>query len=365
VIKSITKSLITLFYLNCIFLLKNKRKIIFFYHPKKNLTLMHTYYYENLFSQFPKQYKIVYGHTCDHKIGKNYFFLKERLLKYLFNVDYFVCNNICDHFSSNSIKIYIHHNIYDDPWVSFEKEEIMCKRLLKYNCIFVSYENSKKKVIEMFKKYNLNNIPEIFETGYIKLDYFINDKKNDLTNKKDSILIAPTGIDGFPELTIIKKLENIINILISHTDLKIILRPHPRDRIHPLILKIKNNFSNEDRFTFDVSENYIETFSRAKLMLTDMSGTAYTFAYINLTPVIFFSVSENYLSKNNYKNHDFYLNRNKIGKVIFDESELIESINYLTENSKNFNNEIFRLRSEIKYFMKSKERIIEIFQEFK
>ena len=153
--------------------------------------------------------------------------------------------------------------------------------------------------------------------------------------------------------------------MISHTDIKIILRPHPRDRIHPLILKIKNNFSNEDRFTFDVSENYIETFSRAKLMLTDMSGTASTFAYINLTPVIFFSVSENYLSKNNYKNHDFYLNRNKIGKVIFDESELIESINYLTENSKNFNNEIFRLRSEIKYFMKSKERIIEIFKEFK
>ena len=51
--------------------------------------------------------------------------------------------------------------------------------------------------------------------------------------------------------------------------------------------------------------------------------------------------------------------------MIFDESELIESINYLTENSKNFNNEIFRLRSEIKYFMKSKERIIEIFKEFK
>jgi len=365
VIRSITKSLLTLFYLNFIFLFKNKKKIIFFYHPKKNLTLMHTYYYENLFTQFPKQYRIIYGHVCDHKIGKNYFFLKERLLKYLFNVDYFVCNNICDHFSSNSIKIYIHHNIYDDPWVSFEKEEIMCNRLLKYNCIFVSYENSKKKVIEMFKKYKLDNTPQIFETGYVKLDYFINDNKKVLTNKKDSILIAPTGIDGFPELTIINKLENIINLLIFQTDLKIILRPHPRDRIHPLILKIKNRFSNEDKFTFDVSENYIETFSRAKLMLTDMSGTAYTFAYINLTPVIFFSVSESYLLKNNYKNHDFYLNRNKIGKVISHETELIESINFLTKNSKNYNNEIFKLRNKMKYFMKSKERVIEIFNRFK
>ena len=325
---------------------------------------MHTYYYESLFNQFPKQYKIIYGHSCDHNIGKNYFFLKERLLKYLFNVDYFVCNNICDYFSSNSIKVYIHHNIYDDPWVSSEKEEIMCKRLLNYNYILVSYENSQKKVIEMFRKYELNNIPEILDTGYFKLDYFIKDSKKNLYDKKDSILIAPTGIDGFPELSIIKKLENIINELISQTNFKIILRPHPRDRANPQILKTKNIFSNEDRFIFDISENYIETFSRSKLMITDMSGTAYTYAYINLSPVIFFSMSENYLSKNGYKNHDFYVNREKIGKVILNESELIKSINFLIENSDNYNKKILQLRKNMKYFMKSKERVIEIFDGF-
>ena len=325
---------------------------------------MHTYYYESLFSQFPEKYKIIYGHNCDHNVGKNYFFLKERLLKYLFNVDYFVCNNICDYFSNNSIKVYFHHNIYDDPWVSADKEEIMCKRLIKYNYIFVAYENSKKKVIKMFEKYNLNNKPEIIETGYVKLDYLINYNKKNASDKKDSILIAPTGIDGFPELSIIKKLENIINILISQTDLKIVLRPHPRDRIHPLILKIKNKFLNEDRFMFDISENYIETFSRSKLMVTDMSGTAYTYAYINLSPVIFFSMSENYLLKNDYINHDFYLNRNKIGKVILDESELIKSIDFLIENSGNYNKEIFKLRKNMKYFMKSNDRVIEIFDKF-
>lgn len=363
-IKSIFKSFITLFYLNFLFIFKNKKKIIFFYHPKKNLTLMHTYYYENLFNQFPKNYKIIYGHSCDHKIGKNYFFLKERLLKYLFNVDYFVCNNICDYFSNNSIKVYIHHNIYDDPWVSSEKEEIMCKRLLNYNYILVSYENSQKRVIEMFRKYKLNNIPEILDTGYFKLDYFMKDNKKNFYDKKDSILIAPTGIDGFPELSIIKKLENIINKLISLTDFKIILRPHPRDRANPLILKTKNNFINEDRFIFDISENYIETFSRSKLMITDMSGTAYTYAYINLSPVIFFSMSENYLSKNGYKNHDFYINREKIGKVILNESELIKSINFLIENTDNYNKKILQLRKNMKYFMKSKERVIEIFDGF-
>lgn len=295
---------------------------------------------------------------------KNYFFLKERLLKYLFNVDYFVCNNICDYFSSNSIKVYIHHNIYDDPWVSSEKEEIMCKRLLNYNYILVSYENSQKRVIEMFRKYKLNNIPKILDTGYFKLDYFMKDSKKNFYDKKDSILIAPTGIDGFPELSIIKKLENIINELISQTNFKIILRPHPRDRANPQILKTKNIFSNEDRFIFDISENYIETFSRSKLMVTDMSGTAYTYAYINLSPVIFFSMSENYLSKNGYKNHDFYVNREKIGKVILNESELIKSINFLIENADNYNKKILQLRKNMKYFMKSKERVIKIFDGF-
>ena len=240
----------------------------------------------------------------------------------------------------------------------------MCKRLLNYNYILVSTENSQKRVIEMFRKYKLNNIPEILDTGYFKLDYFMKDNKKNFYDKKDSILIAPTGIDGFPELSIIKKLENIINKLISLTDFKIILRPHPRDRANPLILKTKNNFINEDRFIFDISENYIETFSRSKLMITDMSGTAYTYAYINLSPVIFFSMSENYLSKNGYKNHDFYINREKIGKVILNESELIKSINFLIENTDNYNKKILQLRKNMKYFMKSKERVIEIFDGF-
>ena len=53
----------------------------------------------------------------------------------------------------------------------------MCKRLLNYNYILVSYENSQKRVIEMFRKYKLNNIPEILDTGYFKLDYFMKDNK--------------------------------------------------------------------------------------------------------------------------------------------------------------------------------------------
>ena len=99
-------------------------------------------------------------------------------------------------------------------------------------------------------------------------------------------------------------------------------------------------------------------------MITDMSGTAYTYAYINLSPVIFFSMSENYLSKNGYKNHDFYINREKIGKVILNESELIKSINFLIENTDNYNKKILQLRKNMKYFMKSKERVIEIFDGF-
>ena len=102
------------FHLNLIFfLIKNKnKKIIFFYHPKKNGTLTHTYYFENLFQKFPNNFKIFFGHNCNKDIGKKYFFIKEGFLKYLFNIDYFSCNNICDIFPPKTIKIYFHHNIF-------------------------------------------------------------------------------------------------------------------------------------------------------------------------------------------------------------------------------------------------------------
>jgi len=364
VIISIIKSLINLIYLNLFLLLNKKKKIIFFYHPRKELTLIHTYYFEDLFTKFPKDFKVFYGHNCDGKIGKDYYYLKERFLRYLFNVDFFLCNNICDNFTNKSLKIYFHHNIYDDPWVSIKKEKTMCGRLIKYDFIFVASEKSQLKVSEMFKKYDFKNIPKIVDTGYLKLDYILKNFRAEIDNKKDAILIAPTEFEGFPELSIINKIKKIIEILLKDTNRKIILRPHPRNRKLEIFTQIKNEYLGNDRFIFDDSENYVKTYTRSDLMITDMSGTAYTFAFISLCPVIFFSVSEEHLKQNNYNSYSFYKNREVIGKIIFDENELINTVDYLIPNKVKFKNNITNLRSEMKYCNKSTERLIDIFKSF-
>jgi len=361
VIKSIIKTLLSLVYLNFIFFFKKNNKIIFFYHPKKELTLIHTYYFENLFQKFPNNFKIFFGHNCNKQIGKKYFFIKEGFLKYLFNVNFFLSNNICDIFPSKTIKIYFHHNIYDDPWVSSDKEEKMCQRLSGYNFIFVSSLISQKKVLEMFAKYEMYKIPKIIDTGYVKLDYILENYHKEINSPKNSILIAPTDIFCFPELSIKNNLQKIIEILILNTRKNIILRPHPRNKNDIFFKKLQNHFSQNERFFYDESDNYVDTYTESDLMITDMSGTAYTFAYINLCPTVFFSISEKYLKENNYSNHKFYLNRNKIGKIIFNENDLIETINDLYKNKEKYKNQIFKLRSEMKYLNKSTKRLIDFF----
>ena len=364
-IKSIFKTLFSLVYLNLIFFFtKNKnKKIIFFYHPKKNLTLIHTYYFENLFQKFPNNFKIFFGHNCNKDIGKKYFFIKEGFLKYLFNIDYFSCNNICDIFPPKTIKIYFHHNIYDDPWVSREKEEKMCHRLSKYNYIFVATLLSQKKVMEMFEKYKTSEVPKIIEVGYVKLDYILENYQKQINGLKNSILIAPTQAASFPELSIKNKLKKIIEILILNTDKNIILRPHPRDKNNIFFKELKENFAKNERFFYDESENYVNTYTKSEIMITDMSGTAYTFAYINLSPVIFFSVSEKQLQDSNYSNYKFYLDREKIGKIIFNENELIKTIDDLNRNKEKYKNQISALRSEMKYLNESTNKLINFFKD--
>lgn len=336
-----------------IFLAKfKKKKVIFFYHPRKNLTFIHNFYIEYIFKNYPTKYYIIYGHETGGKLGKNYFNIKQGYIKFITGIDFFVSNNICDVFPKNCKKIYIHHNLYDDPWVPRNKEQEMCQRLLKYNYVLVGTTVSLIKVNETFLRYNFTKKPEIIEVGYAKLDYLLDSQKNN-EKKRESILIAPTGIDGFPELTIINKLEKIIEELLSKTNFHIILRPHPRDRKHEKYLYLKNKFTPNQRFSYDISENYFDTYSRSKLMITDLSGTAYTFAFLVLSPVIFLSTNEKKIEENEYSNYNFFLDRKKIGEVILDESQIINKIKLIFENYNLYEKNIMQLRSNMKYLNKT------------
>ena len=132
-------SLLNIIYLNILILIKKnffKKKIVIFYYPKEKLVINNISFIYNYFLK-ESNYFVFYGSTIRIK-KKNFFLIKQTYLKFLFNIDLFLSNNVCDKFSVNSKKIYIHHDIYDTPLVEKKKEKALRKSLLKYDSIVVA-----------------------------------------------------------------------------------------------------------------------------------------------------------------------------------------------------------------------------------
>lgn len=90
--------------LTIIYFIFKKKKIIFFYHPRKLQTFIHTLYIEDLLQNICENCVTIYGHETNKIMGKKYFFIKQSFIKFIFNVDLFISNNICDIFPPRSKK---------------------------------------------------------------------------------------------------------------------------------------------------------------------------------------------------------------------------------------------------------------------
>ena len=295
-------------------------------------------------------------HNLFNKNIKNFYIIKQGFLKLIFNVDIFLSLNICDVFPNNSIKIYLHHSIYDTPLASKKKEKDLIRRFSNYNYLFVASNQAANIFVKLFNNNNKTNIPKIYEVGYPRLDYiYKNNIKKKLINR---IIIAPTGIKSFPNLSIQNYLIRLIYFLRKLNKYKITYRPHPSDIKSQSTLNIKKVFKNEPLFEFDTSDNYINIYKNSNFLITDLSGTAYTYALLTNNPIIFFSKNENYIKRTYYKNLNYFKNRNKIGKTITNFNQLKNAINKLEINRQKYNIEINKIRKNIKYLGKSKKRII-------
>ena len=335
-----------------------KKKIIFFYHPKKLLTLIHKYYIEDLLEGMNENYSIIYGHEVNKNVGKKYFYIKQGYLKFILSIDLFISNNICDVFTRNSIRIYIHHDIYD-PWIHKKKEKLF-QKILKYDFIFLPNKKSIIMIQDFFRKNNSNSnnkIPSLIETGYVKLDYIRKNVDSDKIIKKNSIVIAPTNLLSFEKLSMINYLEELINILLANVKSEIIFRPHPSNRKDQKILKIERIFKNNKNFYLDISDNYLNTYSKSYCLITDLSGTAYTYAFLTKKPVIFFSKNEKLINELGYHKLAYFKDREKIGIIIQDLKQIqntINNIKFIEKKTKNSND---LLEKDMNYSGNSKIRI--------
>ena len=87
------------------------RKTILFYHAQKKTILTHSFYIEKIFNNYPKKYRVIFAYNSETYLKKKYLQIKERYLKFIFGLDFFISNNICYTLPANKTKIYMHHNL--------------------------------------------------------------------------------------------------------------------------------------------------------------------------------------------------------------------------------------------------------------
>lgn len=323
-LKLILKSLSCLFFLNIkiLFCKINGVKVVVFCYPNSKLKSISKFYIKDLFKIKKKNFKIIYLSTDKKNLDSHEIFIYNSLIKYLFKIDLFISNYVCDYFPSAKLKSYIHHDIYDTPLSNILEEKNLKNRLNNYDHILIPSINSKI----VFDRLKLKKNIKYFEIGYHKLN-FLRKKKRKLKKKENyTIIIAPTNFNSFPKLSLYQKINKIVELLLLKTSFNIIFRPHPTNLLSKKVKLIENKFSKYENFKIDKSKNYFNVYTKSFLMITDLSGTAYTYSFLTFNPVIFFSISENIIRKNSYNILNYFKHRIKIGYVVNHENKLIKCI---------------------------------------
>jgi len=300
-----------------------------------------------------KNFNVIYGYVPNYE-QENVYKIYPSLCKYIYGVDVFISTYVCDYFSNKSKRVYIHHDIYDTPLTKKSNYKTLIKKFQNYDLILTPSKISSKMFEKLFK---LNKKkPNIISIGYLKLDYLLRQKKK-FTIKKDSIIIAPTDFNAFKKYSIIQQLPELISYIIEKLNFNVIFRPHPSNRDDSNILNIKNKFIKNKKFEFDTSENYLKNYRKSFCMITDISGTAYTYAFLNECPVLFFS---NKLIEKNYKNSNYIQDRNKIGLIYRNNEEVLKIIKLIDKKKPEIKKSIVKLRENLSNFGNVKNQISKI-----
>jgi len=183
-----------------------------------------------------------------------------------------------------------------------------------------------------FSKYK--NKISIFETGYPKLD---KPRQMHTNSTPENLLIyAPTPTDdrGNKETCLWKNAITIrdygakilIKLCEAFPNKQIVFKPY-KDEANYLVSEINEKCRKFPNYNFDQSgSDYWSLYSRAELLISDFSSTAYSFALGIQRPVIFFSPNEKILPRVVIEG-SYCGGRNMIGDVVNSISELESTIN--------------------------------------
>ncbi len=214
------------------------------------------------------------------------------------------------------------------------------------------------------KRKELHGI-KLVKSGYPKLDLSIKwaHQYNDLNqeiNNFETIIYAPTHVYSENEsLASLREYGESIIATILGLGINLIFRPHPvslNDNDSKLIEKLISLHESNPQFQIDLSKEYHKSYNSSSLMVTDLSGTGFTFSLSYLRPTIFFAPNIN--AEKNLKGIQFE-DRHQIGSVARNLMELKNSIKFY--KSKAIKNSIESYRTSLLYNLNTSDDYISDF----
>lgn len=318
------------------------------------------------------------GTVCNDKYEKEeyVFYGGHGIVNQMDFVDVFIVPTLTFGLPQNAKKIYFVHDIHDSP---IGNENRLLRLTLEFDYFFLPsrpvvdrVKRQVSKARNMFgKNAEANKKICLITGGYIKFDrnleYFAKHKRNEKT-----LIYAPTVTKGQTLLEDIVSVPHygdqiIETILNNFPDYDLIFRPHPHTLYTSEVQSISNKYKTHPRFIFDDNASfYMGSYSMSALMITDMSGTAYTYALTTSRPVVFFLPQEKEI-RERFKGYRYFEDIDKIGCVANDTRELIEKIRWLLNNKNRFQTRIrdyrvsflYNIGTSEDYFVDNLEYIME------
>ena len=264
------------------------------------------------------------------------FYVGRGIIKHLDFVDVCIYPTLNDDLPERTKKILFVHDIYDSPRGKAEAPIKSAKTgkpvrvsplidELDYTFLPCKALMPKSHKMTLIRKKPLCRIPG----GYIKLDRNIHYFEN-ADVSVDSIIYAPTVCnDQFEKyVSLPAHGEMIVGAMLDAfgDKYKIIFRPHPHTIKTRYVADLVKRFKGTPGFAFDSNPSfYMENYSSSQLMITDMSGTAFTYAFTTLRPVVFFSHREETVEEA-FDGVRYFNDRKYVGYVASNEEELKEKV---------------------------------------
>ncbi len=155
-----------------------------------------------------------------------------------------------------------------------------------YDCIF-SVGDFQEAAQNKLDDYRGLSHKKFYPTGCLYYDYMVEELKSvnqDEAGDGNTILYAPSW---GARSSVVKYGTKIIEKLLE-TNMNVIFRPHPQSFVSDkqIIEDIKKHFTGNASFSFDTNRTGITSMIKSELLVTDLSGVLFDYAYLFNKPIL-------------------------------------------------------------------------------